>query len=192
MVDGTITDSQLPRDIAARVQGELELGEKIVWLGQPDPGRLMKRSFWGAIMGIPLVGFGLIWMAATSMLKGAHMKHSDKFLPLVGLLFFLIGVAVLLSPLRMLRKARRIVYVLTDRRALIVDATGGAVKVRSYTPETLRDLRRVDNGDGSGDLILERVVRRNARGRNFSAEHGFLAVANVKEVEAMVGKLTGG
>lgn len=67
-----------------------------------------------------------------------------------------------------------------------------AVGESKYPPQLLRDVRRVENGDGSGDLIMERVVSRHARGRNFSTEHGFIAVRDVKGVEAMVRKLAAG
>ena len=185
-----LTDStQLPRELMAKVEAQLEPGESIVWLGQPVPGGLVKRAFWGAIMGIPLAGFGLLWLAVARLAHSPHLKHVEKFLPLPGWLFFLIGVAVLLSPLRMFGKARQIVYSITNRRALIMDASGGTLRMRSYTSEALRDVKRVDGGGGVGDLIMERSVRRHAQKGRFVSEHGFLAVPDVKTVEALVMKL---
>ncbi|MFQ5858651.1 MAG: hypothetical protein ACE5LU_23875 [Anaerolineae bacterium] len=63
--------------------------------------------------------------------------------------------------------------------------------VRSYTPERLRDVELKLGRDDAGDLIFERRVRYRKgkyvrRGRPPSTEIGFLAIRQVKEVEAMV------
>jgi hypothetical protein len=53
---------------------------------------------------------------------------------------------MLSSPFRMRRKALKTAYVITDQRAIMLAAGAfGSTMVRSFDPERLKDLRRVQN-----------------------------------------------
>ena len=66
----------------------------------------------------------------------------------------------------------------------------GTLSIQSYPPDRLRDLSRKQSGDGSGDLIFERVlVAGNRNDGNNLEDRGFLAIGDVKSVEEMVRKL---
>ena len=105
-----------------------------------------------------------------------------------GVPFILIGLGMLSSPYWMLRRAKRMAYVLTDRRAIILSfGWRSSASVRSFEPSGLTDLQRRERADGSGDLIFTTDV--SSRGRNTSAAVGFVAIQNVKEVEDRVRRL---
>ena len=92
----------------------------------------------------------------------------------------------------MWRKAKKIVYALTDERALILTPTGrGGVSVRSITPTELIPRKRTRNSDGSGSLLFSRVTVAR-RGANTSGWYevpvGFEHIADIGEVEALIEK----
>ena len=88
-------------------------------------------------------------------------------------------------PLRTLRKARRTVYALTGRRAIVIEpGLLSGMTDRSYPPGALALMRCDEREDGAGDLVFEN--RKTWVGMPQAV--GFLAVERVREVEAMVRK----
>ena len=193
MVNRMDYSTHLPRELMAKVEAQLKPDEKIVWQGQPIGDRLARRSVPSAIMGLFFTSFALFCLVMAVKFRPPHLAPPVDFASLFPViftgLFVLIGLRMLLSPLAKRRGALKIVYVLTDRRALVLDASGFALKVRSYTPAMMQDLSTVQNTDGSGDVIMESVLRSDPEGGNHTVHYGFIAVASVKEVEAMVRKL---
>jgi hypothetical protein len=98
---------------------------------------------------------------------------------------------MLSSPFRMRRKALKTAYVITDQRAIMLAAGAfGSTMVRSFDPERLKDLRRVQNQDGTGDLIFERTWQEGRHGDMQAADHGFTAIADVQELERRIVSLS--
>lgn len=167
---------------------ELRSGERIVWMDQPIPGRMARSSIGLVIFGIPWTAFAVFWivMAMKGVSKSKEAGPVWLF-PLFGLPFVLIGMVLLSSPYWMRRKAQRVAYVLTDRRAIIFE--GGwrrSFSVRSFEPSALDELHRKQFNDGSGDLVFARDIRRGSKGRQYNVDVGFLGVRDVKSVEEMV------
>lgn len=181
--------SNLPRELRSQVELELQSGERIVWMDQPIPGRMARGSFGLVIFGIPWTAFAIFWtiMAAkgTSSMNGGAITW---LFPLFGLPFVFIGIGMLSSPYWARRRAERMAYVLTDRRAIIFQSGWrGSVNVRSFEPSALKaDLQRKQHADGSGDLIFTQELRRGSKGRTYTTNIGFLAVRDVKGVEEKV------
>jgi hypothetical protein len=176
----------LPEPVRASVEAELEPGEGIRWLDQPIPGRMVRAAWPIVLFAIPWTAFALFWMAMAAQ-GTARASGVASLFPLFGLPFVLIGVSLLATPLWVMRSAKRTVYVVTDRRAIVI--RGGlrrSVSVRSFLPEKLTDLRRDQNADGSGSLVFGQDVNVSSRGRRYAADYGFLAVPNVREAEEYV------
>jgi hypothetical protein len=82
----------------------------------------------------------------------------------------LIGLGGLCAPLWLRRRATTIVYAITDQRVITIDGRRSRT-VRSFLPQDITDLRRVEHPDGSGDLVLRtewgagRSGARGGRGR---------------------------
>ncbi|MGX9415713.1 hypothetical protein ACWU4D_00040 [Vibrio sp. WJH972] len=102
-----------------------------------------------------------------------------------GVPFLLIGIVMQFSPLLMVYKAKRTAYIVTNSRAIIFDG-GFTTTIRSFNSTRLQDLRRKQRSDGSGDLIFERRFYTDGDGDRQFTDYGFLAIANVKEVERIV------
>jgi hypothetical protein len=182
----------LPAELEALVKAELDPGERVRWTGQPNPGLLSRRGVSRALFGIPFTAFSVFWIAAASRFRMPDFSQGGfSFFPLFGIPFFLVGLFLLTSPLWMRQSARRTAYILTERRAItFVAGFGRAITGRSYELHRLLDIERVQNPDGSGDLIFERTSHTDRDGKTTSTEQGFLAVSDVKKVETLVRQLS--
>lgn len=193
-------DSELPPNLDARVRGELREGERLLWVGQPRPGRFARQALPIVLFGIPWTAFSVFWMAAASgMLFGGMGKGNGAFdlfgliFPMFGLPFVLVGIGMLSSPYWLRRMAARTCYALTDRRAIIWEGGWrGSVEVRSYGPEELKKIRRVEYPTGEGDLIFEEMFTfgTDSHGHRTSntKRHGFLAIDSPRDIEELLRK----
>lgn len=172
----------IPHRYRQQVEDELDSGERLLWIGQPRPGRIALRGVAHAVMGASAV-VGGVYMAATATSSGFAWGMG---------LFILIGVGLLFAPLRMWWKGTRTVYAVTDRRALILEG-GFSQKLRTYGPEELSSLECHRKADGSGDIIIDREVTEHRSGTQQRGEPvGFLGIERVKEVEQLLQDLTSG
>lgn len=182
-----------PSGIKAPLAPTVAPGESVLWTGRPVPASLVRRSIPKALIGLLFVAFTLIWMAA--VVRGGHNNwdrgqavipfatHNVLIATCAGLWLLPPGLYLLTWPLRTWRKARRTVYALTDRRAVVSEpGLLGGHGVHSYPPESLTLMRCDEREDGSGDLIFEH--RKTWVGMPQAV--GFLAIGRVREVEALV------
>lgn len=188
----------LPDGLRERLLGVLEESERILWLGQPSPRTMMLRA--GVKSGCSLV---LIAAAAGAfaacaglmgqLLPGAAWPNIVWWLlaPLVGLA----GLAVVVGVLSARYRSRRTAYVITDRRALIVQVGIGA-KVYSYGRTALDGVQVRELDNGSGEVIFEEKTRieQSESGPNQVRKQvvGFIEVKPIeparKALEEMLGR----
>jgi hypothetical protein len=199
--DATPAGDGLPADLAAQVEAELTRDETLVWLGQPLSSRYARMSIPLVIMGVFFTGFSVFWIlmagggvwaaqgAAGGAPGGGILAGLFGCFPLCGVPFLLIGLGMIASPWWMRRAARRTCYALTNRRAIIWEPSLlGMRQVRSYTASGLGSLSRLERADGSGDLVFEEFRTRDSEGGTHTTRRGFLAIANVREVEELLRK----
>lgn len=173
------------------VEGELASEERIRWTGRPHSWRLVP-------MTIPRFIFGVfIAAAALPILSDALRAEAwgaRLFLLVFALPFVLVALALLCPLPWAIRKARRTLYVVTDRRAITFLRGICSTSIRSFGPEQLTDLERKEKEDGSGDITFMSALKALGRGepdaRRASAEGlGFFGIENVNDVEAMLKEL---
>lgn len=199
-MDRLARDGNLSADWIERVEAELGDGERLIWAEQPVVGRYARQALPIVLFGIPFTAFALFWMASAWVMmfgfpgggrevQGPGLPFS--LFPYFGIPFVLVGLGMLSSPFWYSRQAKRTCYALTSQRAIIWQgSTFGSVSVRSYGAEALGKISRTEHPDGSGDLVLEQIVEegtdsdghRTAR----TIRHGFIAISNVKQVEALL------
>jgi hypothetical protein len=199
----TSTGEPLPPDLAARVESELAEGERLVWVGRPLPGLYRLRSIPLLVVGIFFLGFSLLWLAMTggmALMGGGAAGQQDPALgvgiggffgcfALVGLFPLAIGVLLVTAPWWMGSMARKTLYALTNRRAIIFEPQlFRTVQVRSYTAAGLGAMSRVERGDGSGYLVFEEYTARGSNNSTTTTRRGFLAIPNVHQVEDLIRK----
>jgi hypothetical protein len=174
----------------------LEPGESIVWTGRPDPAALARKSVPTFFQGLFLIAFALFWMHM--VVQGGnnnwdrgrvvvpYAMHNVVIAVCAGLWFLPFGVLMLTSPLRARWRAGRTSYILTDRRAVIIEPrVRRNHSVRNFSRESLALTRCEARPNGSGDLVFTN----EKTGAGIFQPVGFLALENVREVEALVRKV---
>jgi hypothetical protein len=178
--------SLLPQSLRALVEAELEPGEGLRWVEQPLSARAARMALPAVLFAIPWTGFALFWIWAAAR-GSAHTSGPFQLFPLFGVPFVGVGLGMFSSPFWAARAARRTVYVVTDRRALVIREGGrGGESVRSFAPEKLADLRREQLPDGSGNLVFGEDLDLGPRGRRIATSYGFMAVPDVRAAEEYV------
>lgn len=180
--------SDLPQHLQQRLQAELKPGESITWAGQPNPDRYMKSAFMIWLFFIPWTAFSLFWIAGASGFRMPQFNDGWSLFPLFGLPFLLIGVGGLSSPFWMRRKARSIIYAITNHRAISIEGKK-SFTVKSYLASDITNIERTEHSDGSGDLILRTESYRDSDGDQQTRRHGFFSVDNVKHLESLLANL---
>ena len=208
---------ELPENLRARISPELEPGEKIFWMDQPRPATGF--SWWlmaPSLFAIPWTGFTLFWIAGAVGIFDKGWAAFQQFdiqrilFGAFGIPFMLVGVGMFLSPFwagnRRRKAARDTVYLITDRRALILNAgylgdsllgslAGGAVLglgksrylVTSYPPDKLCNIQRIQREDGAGDLAFgETILTSESNSERTATRDGFFSVPEAREVEKML------
>ncbi|MHC4253542.1 MAG: hypothetical protein ACYS9X_30860 [Planctomycetota bacterium] len=185
----------MPYRLRETVDREVGRDEKIEWLGQPRSTRFLLTSLPMVLFGLPWTAFAVFWMLAASgfVFEAEEASGPGAIFALFGLPFVLVGLGMLSSPFWMIRKARRIVYVVSDRRAIIIRG-GWRTTVRSFSGRELSGMTRLEKSDGSGDIVFHGGHSAAGApsflvGMAAAAGHGFAGVQNVREVEELLRKL---
>jgi hypothetical protein len=189
------------KDLLAQVGDELARGEVLHFICRPSRA-IAKMQAVGAVFGglfFSLIGAGI----AAFMLT----KLKDKFpiyVLIVPAIFVLVGLGIaVLGPIMKLRQARLGWYAVTDRRAIVfhIGLFGKHGHAQTYQPYELRKMwvQRSWLVKGGGDIVFKTIVtqrttttrdRRTGRtssSTSTSKQHfGFLGIADVKDVEALL------
>jgi hypothetical protein len=176
MPELTTSAHALPAAPRSLLQLELDVGERVLWSGQPLPGKLARGQMGAVLFAIPWTAFAVCWTVDATAAGGVF--------GLFGVPFVLTGVFLLCAPWLAYRRARHTVYAITDRRALVIAPAGellssGRIEVESYMPHPNSIIRTI-NRDGSGDLVF--AVESNDNG---DVRKGFIGVVNVSDVEQL-------
>lgn len=175
----------LPPYLQQRLLEELRPGERLVWVGQPVSSRHIKSGFKLWFFFVPWTAFALFWMAAASRFRIPQFNDGWDAFPLFGLPFLLIGIGGLLSPLWIARRVKSTVYAITNLRALVISGTK-SITVKSYPASDIIEVERTEYPDGTGDVILRAEAYRDSDGDRRTRQHGFFAVANVRQVARLI------
>ena len=181
-------------DASALALLELSPGEQVLWTNRP---RAVSRLVWQAapkaFLGLAIVTFVAVWMFM--VIRGGHngwekgknvppvAPHNVLIATVAGLWLIPPGLYVLTWPLRDWQRLRKSSYVLTNRRAIIIEPGFlGGTKTHTYVFESLRLMRVEEHSDGSGDLIFENRSTWTGLTRTL----GFLGIDDPRSVETLV------
>jgi hypothetical protein len=186
----------LTPELEARVKAELQPDERLVWVGQPRPDLFVRAAFFLVPFGLVFGGFALFWIVGSAAMMGGFGANQGfpgflNFFPLCGVPFLLVGLAMVLSPIWLRRRARQTVYALTSKRAIIWEpGLVGSVTVRNYSAAGLGRMTRTERADGSGDLVFEEFVTTSTNSEGYRTSttnrRGFLGIDNVRKVEELI------
>lgn len=176
------------------LDGELLEGEELLWSGRPRPGgkSTLSPARGLFIAGCILLPIGLV-ITILGALVLATLFNTDSagasmalFIPggillIEGMIFFLVGLFGRLS-------VEKESYAITDRRVLII-RRDRHLHVNSYTSSAITHIHRVEQSDGSGDLIFygnpssHNTHRSGNQVYRTSRPGVFVAIPNVRQVE---------
>ena len=165
-----------PNQITDIVYWEMEPGEKPAWFGRPETLPYIgatTRLGW-VLMGVPFAVVGSVLIPVA--------------IPF-GVLFVATGISMLGSPVWNYLKARNTIYVVTNRRLVVIEHVLRR-SVASLQGKSIEKVERRENRCGIGTLVFSRVEMRVRRedGYNHSLveEKGFFGIRNVGEVWRLV------
>lgn len=144
----------------------LQDGEQVVWQGQPDgiARMIMWRFLWW-------IGFPWLLLTAVAV-RNDWIEQAAQ--PLM-----MLGVAMIAAPLVMLLHDLQTLYVITDRRALILRTAWGRRTV-SQTPFQAMDaaFEILDIGRGAGHLNFASGRSTRSPDTDYTGRYGFRCVRN--------------
>jgi hypothetical protein len=172
------------------IRAELDRDEKVAWSGEPVPRFFTKSSLPLFLFALPWTGSSIAWVAASLIFTRGAGLFSYAF-PLFGVPFVVIGLAMLSSPIGEWLKLSRTAYVVTDKRALIIDHDLRRVRrVRSFSGAELSPITKEQHADGTGDLFFAEVPRRSENDA-YPEPVGFTGVRGFREAERALRTLRG-
>jgi hypothetical protein len=181
--------SEMPRRLQDEIHQELAKGETIRWMEQPIPRYFTSASKAWFVFGIPFTAFAVFWICgAAGYMFPFFSKGRSSLSPLFGVPFLLTGIVMLFAPLWARRKALKTAYVITDRRAITFHGDY-TTTVASYTPDQLKNMYRKEEKDGTGDVILGKLIVPSSRFGDTTFELGFLRVRGPQKTEEMLREL---
>jgi len=175
----TINYQGAPPDVIAR---RLAAGERLVWWDRPDRMGFARRELnFGTLFGVFFFLFAIFWMSQASRPPGPFF--------LFGVPFVLVGLWMVTTPLRAYWNAGKMVFALTDKRAMIL--TGAKLAARPL--EQLPFVETESLADGRGDVLFFNEPASFAPGnwnhQTMMRKSGFIAVADAERVAQEMLKL---
>jgi len=174
----------IPKSLQAEVELQLVSREQIRWIEQPVPRFFTAKSTTDVFCGILVTA----WTVHEISALRPHLTF-DLICLALCILLGIWGIIMILSPLWTYRRARRTLYVITDRRAIVFepDKPGWITTVTSYWPDRLKNMKRRERKDGTGDVVLGRVFGPVLWWRKV----GFFRVRDVRKTEQVLRELMG-
>jgi hypothetical protein len=168
-------------DLQQAVQSQLDAGEQLLWYGQPIARRTIRSAMPIVLFGIMWTAFALFWMAGAAGFRFPDFSRlSESLFALFGLPFVLIGLGLLASPYFVYKKAKRTVYAITNRRAIVI-VSGKFKFIQSYSGKDIGTISRSERADGTGDIFFGEEA-----GEKRTKPVGFLAIPDVRRVERIL------
>ncbi|TWB01690.1 hypothetical protein [Bradyrhizobium stylosanthis] len=148
----------------------LQDGERVIWQGQPDGLARMLMWRWLWWIGCPWLLLTIVAVEAGWIDQAAH--------PLL-----MLGIAMVAAPLVMLLQDLQTLYLITDRRALILRTAWGRRTV-SQTPLEAMDavFEILDIGRGAGHLNFASGRSTRSPDTDYTGRYGFRCVRDASRL----------
>ncbi len=182
---------QIPKEVRQKIDRELQPGESIRWVEQPVARMFTLASLPVLFFAIPWTSFAIFWICGASGFKVPDFSRGiqpEHLFPLFGVPFVLIGLGMLSSPFWAWQAARKTVYLITNKRAILIQS-GVSTTIRSYTPAQINHTYRKEGRNGIGDVIIAVRKWKDSDGDQMTEEIGFIGIRNPQEVEKMLKNL---
>lgn len=172
------------------VERVLQPGEELLMVCKPQ-ARLWRSEYaYGALFAAVWIGMVALFtrFVVPTVLDEVAENPKVLFLLLFMLPFWLVSLGVMMAPWRNRTVARRTLYLLTNRRAVVLKPTFLLIPTQADYPmesDMIRDI--VVRADGSGDVVLGYVTH-STRNGTYDEPMGFMRVPHVERVAALLRK----
>lgn len=185
-----LADTDLNKRDREWVERVLQPGEELLVVCKPQ-ARLWRSEY---TSGAP---FAVVWIGMVALFTwgmGRHVLEEVSENPKVLLLvlfmlpFWLVSLCFMMAPWRNRTVARRTLYLLTNRRAVVLKPTFLLTPNQvdyPMGPDMIRDI--VVRADGSGDVVLGYETHCTKHGTHYEPM-GFMRVPYVEQVAALLRK----
>lgn len=157
----------------------LEDGERVIWQGQPDgvANMMMWRFLWWV---------GGVWLLVTiTAFANGWIDVSAK--PLL-----MVGAAMLAAPFVMLLHDLQTLFVITNRRALILRTAWGRPIARPTSFQAMdREFEILDIGRGAGHLNFASGISTRSPDTDYTGRYGFRCVRDPARIRDILERARG-
>jgi len=162
----------VPPVVADTLAVELDPGEPVLWHAVPSLIQKLRDPIIAFLLGILIVVLvvGVLWMHHLAAPLGKLGQSLEVSVGLIIYGGFFLQCAVALLFIR--RLYRRTLYVITDRRAILIQMLFRR-RIQSFTGEQLIRAVRFEDKHGGGDIIFERNV-------------GFIGLKDIRAVATLL------
>ncbi|MFO0914924.1 MAG: hypothetical protein U0795_18335 [Pirellulales bacterium] len=185
-------DSNPYAPVSADSPSELPSDESILWTGQPDPGKFLTEIRSSSIMAVIPLAMGLFLIGSATWIRFSLPAAIG------GLAFLGVGAYLLLFAWRYYQRLKRVVYAITDQRAIVLRPVAWCKTESCVTPDrqaysfdviAVRRRQLRSRGAGRFDIVMGREKHVGAKGLPRYYEVGFLGLTDASEPERYLQQL---
>jgi hypothetical protein len=154
------------------LEAHLQPDEQILWRGQPNPRRIARSYILSGWATVALVGVILALFGVDILLLALFSLVLVVIIALMG--------ATWIYP-----DARRTRYVLTDRRALVLNARR-QTSPQQFTRDDVEAVKHIHHRDGSGDMLFVGQDSRPGGIRRKTRYPGFIGLDDAAILEPLL------
>jgi hypothetical protein len=150
----------------------LDPGERAIWCGRPDPWRYAIRLSWWRFL------LGFIIAVTIAFVVGSVLKFDTTYDALLLIAVIVVGVALISLPFRRYAEAKIIIYLLTDKRAVVV-------KKYAEMSTRLESITRLEwraAGRNLGDVLFMDHEFTTENGERRLVRDGFIGIPEAEAV----------
>lgn len=191
MVGAGQSDTAHMARLRLALERELAPDEAVPWHGW-QLGQIERRLFLTYFFAVPWTAFSLMWtVLAAGAIGVSDIGVVGLAFPLFGLPFIAVGIWMLSRPFVPLYESGRVLYVVTDRRALKL-SLGRELVVTAVPAERIGLIERREQHDGSGTLNLAVKIGRDSDGDRQTDYFTIGPVADVIGAQAALDRIAAG
>lgn len=163
-------------DLKELVTPFLVSGEKLIWVSRPDPTFSMSSNIVKAIVwGIPWTIFFSWWTLSWVDFQFPKFESLSELTSLIGLPFLVMGLGMLASPYLIYSKHCKTIFVITNKRALLIIRNRNAEQTSFYFSK-MEGISTKIKSDGSGSIYMGSENKGDSR-----TPIGFVGLEDVNE-----------
>jgi hypothetical protein len=192
-LDAADLSNGLNDELRARVKGELDPGERLLWAGWsfPPPAHAGVATFVVGAVALVLLGIGIIGFAHTMSRTRARPEEGSMLIGYLGCIvgsFMAVGlIGGTYGRHRARRRETNVSYAVTDRRILMwkPEEYSDGIRIDTLQGPQIQGISRIQRPDGSGDLESYGVQLLEGSHWNYPGP-AFKHIPEVRRVEQII------